>query len=272
MRTDDDLNDPPQPGGGAPAEAPPAEGPPVAAPGRRESFVLPVERDRMRAAVQDILDAPPERLGQRAFLLDAVRRVGIPFNTWGNMAGLQDCQNASTVGLIQLPSEYVDFLLLLRGRRIRSFCEIGIDRGGFAAVTAAYLLRCCGLEEYHCVDPVDAFVDRDHYAGLLPLRFHIPATSCDLAGRSFDAVFIDGDHSYGWVKRDFINLGRHARICVFHDIRGHEYDHLDGGVVRFWAEVKESYRDRCSILELAHSGPYWMGIGVMLRDEPIRQP
>src|SRR3712207_8695568 len=47
---------------------------------------------------------------------------------------------------------YVDLLLLLRRRRVRTFCEIGVDFGGFTVLTAAYLKRVCGLEEHHCVD------------------------------------------------------------------------------------------------------------------------
>ncbi|HYC02351.1 MAG TPA: class I SAM-dependent methyltransferase [Azospirillaceae bacterium] len=228
--------------------------------------ILAAERDRIRTAVEMMLDAPAERLADRAFLLDLVRRVGIPFNDWPNFAAYQDFQNASRAGLIQVPGEYVDFLLLLRRHRIHSFCEIGTDRGGFAALTCAYLTRVCGLEEYHVVDIADVFHDRDHFAARLPITFHIPATSDDLAGHPFDVVFIDGDHSYDWAKRDFLNLGRHARLCCFHDIKGHEYDHLGGGIVRFWGEIKQSYSRRCSILEISHSAPAWMGIGMLYLD------
>jgi hypothetical protein len=88
-------------------------------------------------------------------------------------------------------------------------------------------------------------------------------------GRSFDAVFCDGDHSYWWTKRDFLNLGRYAGIFCLHDIKAHEYDQLEGGVTRFWAEFKESFRNRCSMIEISHSGPDWMGIGVAFMNKPF---
>jgi hypothetical protein len=227
------------------------------------------ERERIRRTVRAVLAADEGELSDRAFLLEAVRGVGVPFNIWGGYGAFLGYGNSSDLGMIQVPTEYVDLLLMLRRHRVRSFCEIGVDFGGFAVLTAAYLKRMCGLEEYHCLDVRPRFADREFYERILPLVFHVPATSNDLCGRAFDVVFCDGDHSYWWTKRDFLNLGRYARIYCLHDIKAHEYDSLDGGVVRFWAELKESFRGRCSILEISHSGPAWMGIGVAFLDEPL---
>jgi hypothetical protein len=220
------------------------------------------ERERIRQTVLRILAADARDLADRRYLLEAVRSVGIPFNIWSGYEAWQSYLNSSDLGMIQVPMEYVDLLLLLSKHQIRSFCEIGVDFGGFSVLTAAYLSRVCGLQEYHCIDVRQRFVDREFYQEILPLVFHVPATSNDLCGRAFDVVFCDGDHSYWWTKRDFLNLGKSAGIFCLHDIKAHEYDHLDGGVVRFWSEFKQSYRDHCSILEISHSAPTWMGIGV----------
>ena len=227
------------------------------------------ERLRIRYTVQSVLAASETELTSRAFLLEAVRGIGIPFNIWDGYSAYHGYGNSSDLGMIQVPMEYVDLLLLLRHRKIRTFCEIGVDFGGFSVLTAAYLKRMCGLEEYHCVDVRPRFVDRGFYESVLPLVFHVPATSNDLCGRAFDAVFCDGDHSYWWTKRDFLNLGRYAGIFCLHDIKAHEYDHQEGGVTRFWAELKESFRGQCSILEISHSGPDWMGIGVAFMNERL---
>jgi hypothetical protein len=116
----------------------------------------------------------------------------------------------------------------------------------------------------------DHFPQKDQFQRKVPLIFHFGKTSDDLCGEPYDLVFIDGDHSYMWMKKDFLNIGRYANICCFHDIKAHEYDHLGGGTVRCWRELKESYREKASIIEISHSGPYWMGIGMIFLSEPIR--
>ena len=79
--------------------------------------------------------------------------------------------------------------------------------------------------------------------------------------RSLDVLFIDGDHSYEGVKRDFLlyaPLVRPGGIVFFHDIA----EHVRGSaceVPRFWNEVKTSYRYE-EIIENPEQG--W-GIGVL---------
>ena len=61
-----------------------------------------------------------------------------------------------------------------------------------------------------------------------------------MTGGSIDFLFIDGDHSYDGVKKDFELYGplvRDGGLIAFHDIApGREA--LVGGVPRFWTEVK----------------------------------
>jgi len=81
----------------------------------------------------------------------------------------------------------------------------------------------------------------------------------------FDLLFIDGDHSYRGVKKDFdmySNLIK-SGIIAFHDITPHDRTHDPKGVVRvvdFWNEIKESYR-YLEIVEDKKQG--WGGIGVL---------
>jgi len=83
-----------------------------------------------------------------------------------------------------------------------------------------------------------------------------------LDNRKVDFLFIDGDHEYEGVKRDFEMysvLVRNGGIIAFHDICPH---HPETGceVNKFWVELKEKYR----YLELVKDWKQrWAGIGVI---------
>ena len=85
-----------------------------------------------------------------------------------------------------------------------------------------------------------------------------------LKDRKVDLLFIDGDHSYQGVKKDFkmssplVKLG--ALICL-HDIIPGEYNKV-GGVPEFWKEIRENYETR-EIVEDRHQEGYGIGIVFM---------
>jgi predicted O-methyltransferase YrrM len=66
-----------------------------------------------------------------------------------------------------------------------------------------------------------------------------------LSGRDIDFLFIDGDHTYEGVKRDFemySTLVRKRGIIALHDIVPAGWESV-GGVPQFWSEVKSYYQD-----------------------------
>ena len=57
--------------------------------------------------------------------------------------------------------------------------------------------------------------------------------------KKYDLIFIDGDHSYYSVKRDFeVALQLNPKYILFHDI----VDFLCVDVVKFWNEIKNDYK------------------------------
>ena len=84
-----------------------------------------------------------------------------------------------------------------------------------------------------------------------------------LAGRTIDFLFIDGDHTYEGVRRDFeiwsvlVTPGGHV---AFHDIL-HPPEVRDCEVDRLWAELKQQYPQYFEIVADPRQG--WGGIGVL---------
>lgn len=91
-----------------------------------------------------------------------------------------------------------------------------------------------------------------------------------LGGERLDFLFIDGDHSYEGVKRDFemySPLVRKGGIIAFHDIVPDYYTRYGiraasytGGVPKFWREIRDAYRHSEIVRDWGQDG---YGIGVI---------
>lgn len=82
-----------------------------------------------------------------------------------------------------------------------------------------------------------------------------------LAGNKLDFLFIDGDHTYKGIKRDFelySSLVKRNGIIALHDIV--ESDIKGCEVSKFWDEIKSKY-DKIEIVEDWNQN--WAGIGVI---------
>ncbi|MEM0476589.1 MAG: class I SAM-dependent methyltransferase, partial [Candidatus Aenigmatarchaeota archaeon] len=65
-----------------------------------------------------------------------------------------------------------------------------------------------------------------------------------LSGNQLDFLFIDGDHTYEGVKKDFemySPLVRKGGIIAFHDINPYGLEEFSGGVKYFWKEIKNNF-------------------------------
>lgn len=82
-----------------------------------------------------------------------------------------------------------------------------------------------------------------------------------LANRKIDFLFIDGDHTYEGVKKDFemySPLVKKGGIIAFHDIVPGPVKHV-GGVPRFWREIRNKY-NYIEIVRDWKQGGYGIGI------------
>ena len=228
---------------------------------------------RRQAKVVEAMLEDGDKVLDRNTLLKHLKRFGISGNTslWAGMDHFSDFQNKSRMGPAQIPTELVDYLLYAGRLKPDTIAEIGIFNGGMSVFSAAFFQAINKDMVYHCIDIEDHFQSRPLVKNILNLEFHIPASSDDLAGEVFDVVFIDGDHSYEWAKRDFENLGKHARkLCAFHDIHGQEYIKQGGGVFQFWRNLRSTIPLAATMLEISHAAStpsmpkaLWMGIGLI---------
>jgi predicted O-methyltransferase YrrM len=83
-----------------------------------------------------------------------------------------------------------------------------------------------------------------------------------LKNNKIDFLFIDGDHGYEGVKRDFelyAPLVKNGGIIAFHDIVTGSIE-ATGGVPKFWNEIKHKYKSTEIVKDWSQGG---CGIGVL---------
>lgn len=179
---------------------------------------------------------------------------------------------------MQVRSELLEFASIIREQRPRAFLEIGTRNGG-----TFFIL--CRLADPHAIVisldlpggrfgggytvfqiPVMRRMRRSRQQlGLFRADSHRVETRTrvmhTLNGVQLDLLFIDGDHTYEGVKRDFemySPLVKPGGIVAFHDIV--EISAAGVEVARFWNEIKTDYRNR-EIIENRQQG--WGGIGIL---------
>jgi cephalosporin hydroxylase len=160
---------------------------------------------------------------------------------------------------IQNTEEILWLLDILEREAPRTVVEIGTDEGGTLylwtrvaapdAVLVAIDTRPLGIlgrrSPYALVRRGFAR-ERQRIELMLPADSHDPATvaalSRTLGERPVDFLFIDGDHSYEGVRRDFelyAPFVRSGGIVALHDIASP----IAPGVSRFWEELKTYEKD-----------------------------
>lgn len=177
----------------------------------------------------------------------------------GNVVGVRS-------GMIQRPDEFARYCVYLSDWKIDTAIEVGVYKGKSSYFMCALLARKNPNLIYEMVDICDKLDNFDEFYEILPqMHKKIPSTSNDYISKKYDFVFIDADHSYDASMKDFMNLGRYAKkLTVFHDIYGHEYDHLNGGTVRMWKDVVEMTKQYKQHV-FSDYPDKWMGIGVVER-------
>lgn len=160
-------------------------------------------------------------------------------------------------GAVQIGSEFswlLDKILTLKSRKVA--VEIGVYKGGTFYAFMQFFDKVIGIDIKERNLPFKLRTDDQYIIG----------SSRDLnivskIQNNIDFLFIDGDHSYEGVLRDFNLWGPKVKkdgIIAFHDIVGADINGYKYGVRDFWNEIKKNYDT-----EEKKSHEKYFGIGII---------
>ena len=183
-----------------------------------------------------------------------------------------------SMSLQQVEREIVTLLSQVRERNVRSMLEIGTRNGGTLFLfswTLASDARIVSVDlpseqslkrgyDRFKTSYLSSFIKTGQRLTLVRGDSHSPLNLAKVKSAiegELDFLFIDGDHTYEGVKKDFemySPLVRKGGLIAFHDICGHDPGVSE--VDRYWHEIKEGYRHR-EIIENPRQN--WAGIGLI---------
>ena len=160
-------------------------------------------------------------------------------------------------GIQQKEKEFTELMKIIKENNYKSLLEIG-----------AYSNGCTYAFSQLCENVISVDLEHKSTERLKNVKY-ITGNSQDiniknkLKNKKFDVIFIDGDHTYDGVKKDFqlySELINENGIICFHDIWDTpEHSRQNCFVSKFWNEIKTQYK----YVELGLEIQTWGGIGVL---------
>ena len=172
----------------------------------------------------------------------------------------------------QVAEELHELLKIIKEKKPNSILEIGTSLGG----TLFSILKVSGAQtkmisvdrryDLWRIPYYRSFASQNQKVTLLRADSHNTSTLNKvrriLGNTKLDVLFIDADHTYNGVRRDFAmysGLVRKGGLVVFHDICKQQRHDVE--VDRFWREIKNIYSHYKEIIKNPDQG--WAGIGVL---------
>jgi predicted O-methyltransferase YrrM len=181
-----------------------------------------------------------------------------------------------TIRPVQVQSEITGLVSIVHAEQPRRVLEVGTSRGG-----TLYLLAWASSDDARILSldvkryPAErrrlyrAFARGSQNVDVQQRDSSLESTRGVVEqffdGEALDVLFIDGDHSYEGVRRDYelyAPLLRPGGLIAFHDIVDGPMEAV-GGVPRFWREVRSSLSEPVELVESWTQGGF--GIGVARR-------
>lgn len=174
----------------------------------------------------------------------------------------------------QYPNQFSKYMVKLSeyADKINSYLEIGCRHGGTYILTTEYLKAMnSNFKSSVAVDIIDAnqlleeYVQSTEQAEFKNINSGSTEFRDFISNKFFDVVFIDGDHSYDFVKNDAEITRDYCNIQVFHDT----VNDACLGVGVYWNEIKNTHKDLYNFFDFTDQydsvkGSY-LGIGLAVR-------
>lgn len=187
-----------------------------------------------------------------------------------------------TVMMHQKKEELIEFIKLIKRAKPKRILEIGTSEGGtlfffskFAAPDAKIItIDLPIIRSYASYSPAKIpffklYKSKQQKIQFLRKDSHQTSTIKKvkkiLKNYKLDVLFIDGDHTYEGVKKDFDNFSPFIRkngIIAFHDIIEHPPE-SNCKVSQFWNEIKNNYDYKEIIIRKDEN---WAGIGIIIKE------
>ena len=188
---------------------------------------------------------------------------------------------AITLSTLQKKAEIEEFCKFIKSLSLKVILEIGTANGGTLFLLSRFshpnaLLISVDLPvgpyigdyDYNINSFYKTFTLKKQKMVLIKDDSHEPSTlkllKKKLENKQIDLLFIDGDHSYEGVKKDFEMYGplvKENGIIAFHDIvKVSPEIEINNEVNKFWNEIKEKF-EYIEIVDDWNQG--WAGIGII---------
>jgi len=197
-------------------------------------------------------------------------------------------------GLGQQPVQIASALMFLSKQQISTYVEVGFCQGWTLGLISTYLqrfapggkVRAIGVDvqfnnlakSAHTVLESIGVSVQQRLPGKTHARSMVAPTEPTL-----DLCFIDAAHNYGkgvnhGVVHDYVEFAPYCKIAMFHDVVDYDVGKAfeDGGVSRFWADLKANTPSERVVEFIQQPGVYpsTLGIGIVIpQDRSLhRQP
>ena len=180
----------------------------------------------------------------------------------------------------QKQSEISALLVTLQKIQAKRICEIGAWHGGTLALFSAIARNDANLLSIDINFSEKQIRAFPHFAKNTQHITCLKGDSQDLTthakfenwlkGEQLDFLFIDGDHSYASVSKDFKRYSPYVRTggcIIFHDIvedfktrYGTETQSYTGGVPKFWREIKNTHDSTQELIDDPEQDGFGIGI------------